>query len=97
MAYPFSLPEIGFMSAVPYIYQKIYIIAKYTLKTQFLKIPELIYASFAAKTVFIWKYDDWISKNAVATEDNLTYFIGDILKEPFSITEISIFHHISFL
>jgi len=64
---------------MPYIYRKIYIICKTFLN---IKLPRgKLYSSYVAKVVFLWKYDEWRSqKDEEATEDNLWYFVKDLLE-----------------
>ena len=74
----FSMPEIKIISSLPHIYRKIYITNKGYLKRSFHKC--LLYASYVAKTIFLWKCEEWMREGRKANEYNLLWFLQDMLK-----------------
>ena len=81
----FSMPEIKIISSLPYIYRKIYIIAKVMLKSRFHK--GMLYASYVAKTIFLWKCEEWMKEGRKPNEDNQWWFLLDMLKKVVEVYE----------
>ena len=55
------------------------------LKSKFHK--RLLYASYVAKTIFLWKCEEWMTEGRTPNEDNLFLFLQDMLKRVVEVYE----------